>query len=412
MTDRLPWRLRIAHWLRLVAPPGWILVALAAGWLLCEGLYVVTAVYFPDAVDPHRFFGPRDYIILLASLLCGACRVAQTHPAQDREYFGWLLRTPWQRGKPLPLGPVHLVPQDLLLVGLLMLLMLHGATISPASVPLAFLVAYLLQLSYLFWYTGQAWTTYGLAFWLGVVVKLSARSPAAALAAAGLAYLPAAIVLWRSLEKFPWRDEIAWALRFWSRQRDVMRMNMPLQQAGQTALTMPELNSVWPLNVLQHQRLPRVIERREAAAIALLLGWWAYVLWSLIPNRADAAPLALAIVLIAGIVTGGARLITYVSGHSSPITPWGRFWTMRWIIPRHDVVLLTPLAGVLAACGIPILGIALSVPLAAILGIGLATILLINLFGPPRLRRWQLTAPVRLSKPQLTKHPKTGVEEL
>jgi hypothetical protein len=191
-----------------------------------------------------------------------------------------------------------------------------------------------------------------------------------------------------------------------------MRVGTPIEQAGHTAVAMPELTSVWPLSVLHYRRPPRAFEFREAVALALLPGWWAYVLWSLIRDQADAAPLALMIVIVTGTIVSGARVVLYVAGHSSPISLWGRLWTLRWIIPRYDVVLLTPLAGALASYGIPIVGVLMGVPPAAILGIGLATILLINLLGPPRLRHWQLTAPVRLAKPQSTKNAKTGVEEV
>ena len=413
MIGRLSAGRRLILWLRLVWPPAWVLVTIVACWLICEAVYLLVAWQLPGGLEVVQVHSPRDLLIILAAAVCGTIRAATTHPVANRDYYNWLLRTPWERGQPLPLGPVHLVWQDLLLVAGLTLLTLFQPAHSPLFVPLAFLLAYLLQLARLLWCTGEVWTCYGLTFWLGLVVKLAAWSPALALAAAIAAYAPAVAALWHSLAAFPWFKPLGWAMRFWEQQSAAFRGG-PIDFGGRTTPVLPEIAQIWPLGQLHHRRVERLIEPREAIAMALLVGWWAGVLWSLLDFSADpkAANVGLMIAIIGGSVLSGGRLLRYTLGHASPLSPWGRICTLRWIIPEHDIVFVAPLLGFAISTTLPFALLLLGVPAPGILGATLTVVLLINLLFPPRLRKWQLTAPVRLSRPQLAKAANATVEEI
>ena len=107
------------RWLRVTWPPGWALALAALLWagfdggslLLERGLGI--PYYTMDSV--------KEVILGVASLLAAGCatfRVAAFHPAFRPGYRQWLCDTPWTSRKPLPLGPIHLVPQDVLLIAI------------------------------------------------------------------------------------------------------------------------------------------------------------------------------------------------------------------------------------------------------------------------------------------------------
>ena len=103
------------RWLRVVLPhwlwPATILVIVQA---------CVSAYYWRWNGNPWRQpeeLEPLVFLLGLSLLLYGQYRVIAFHPLWRREYFAWLRETPWHRSRPLPLGPVHLVAQDVVIVG-------------------------------------------------------------------------------------------------------------------------------------------------------------------------------------------------------------------------------------------------------------------------------------------------------
>src|SRR5438128_1226149 len=120
----------------LVRPKAMALV-LAAYWgpplFLFAGLMVLYGLY-------PLGFNARPQVPELpqwrSAVLCGAAAIyglwrASMHPAADTAYRAWLATTPWTRGLPLPRGPIQLVMQDIVFLGVLAAMSVSALKISP-----------------------------------------------------------------------------------------------------------------------------------------------------------------------------------------------------------------------------------------------------------------------------------------
>ncbi len=94
------------------------------------------------------------------------------HPVYRSDYRTWLANTPWNASKPLPLGPVHLIPQDLAVLALLLLLM-HTVGRQPLLLIFGFFFAYQLALALTVLIAGERWMAYGLLFALAIALTLA-----------------------------------------------------------------------------------------------------------------------------------------------------------------------------------------------------------------------------------------------
>src|SRR5262249_4966554 len=142
-------------------------------------------------------------VLVIGTVSYAVWRVQAYHPLYQPAYQTWLAATPWTSRQPLPLGPVHLVPQDVLLVGAAVLLgWLYGDRWAQ-HLPQVFLVAYLSYLGTSLFLTGAWPWGYTVAFGLGLAIWLWHDWPASLLAAL-LTYAVAYLGLRRSLAHFPW----------------------------------------------------------------------------------------------------------------------------------------------------------------------------------------------------------------
>ena len=102
----------------------------------------------------------------------GVFRAAAFHPLFRSKYRA-LARTDAVDGrKPLPLGPIHLVWQDAVVLGIVMLA-LHGTLLGRVWALGAFLLAYVGTLGVSFWLTGPWWMGYIVLFGLGLSIRLA-----------------------------------------------------------------------------------------------------------------------------------------------------------------------------------------------------------------------------------------------
>ena len=142
---------RIVARFRLVVPP----ISAAAGVIFAFGLFSIPQVIFghkPAQVgDP-----PARRFLILAAIALGIYRAAAFHPYFRPNYLRWLKMTPWNVRKPLPMGPVELVPEDALGVGLMILL--SAIYPAPRSIELVniFLLSHMICIVATFWRTHAA----------------------------------------------------------------------------------------------------------------------------------------------------------------------------------------------------------------------------------------------------------------
>ncbi|KPK76937.1 MAG: hypothetical protein AMJ79_05030, partial [Phycisphaerae bacterium SM23_30] len=98
-------------------------IVMVVVWFIFLGTNFIDYIIFKGVSLASAFYQIRMLIILFSCGVYGFFRVRSFHPIFNHGYLQWLALSPWRFGKPLPLGPVHLVWVDLAVVGTLTLLM-------------------------------------------------------------------------------------------------------------------------------------------------------------------------------------------------------------------------------------------------------------------------------------------------
>jgi len=194
---------RVLARLRRVAPPRWALFAFLLFYILCEGPVWYLERKLGRLDMPNRF-GPR--ILRGASVLLGAYRLAAFHPYFRPRYLRWLKGTPWTVSKPLPLGPLELVPEDGLALALLALLSANLPDFTALYIINIFLFAHILALISTFLKTGALVHGYCALLFLGFIPQFWRWQWVDFAILTGI-YLLVHEGLGHALRKFPWPTE-------------------------------------------------------------------------------------------------------------------------------------------------------------------------------------------------------------
>lgn len=355
----------------------WTILACAI-LLACEGWIYWSRWYI--GFDVPDLLQLRDKIAMLILAASGLFRIIPRHPVYVLGYRRWLAQTPWRRGKPLPLGPIHLVPQDAIPV-VLVYLVLHDIQVDPWTLPLVFLATYLIALCDSLFATGVWRHGYALAFGLGLAVLFLPDNAPMAFAVTLVLYGVALFGLRHSLDRFPWLDAPG---RPWlKRQKDAYENALLFN-----AVERPHPSKLgWPFGVVGPFDPGEFFRKLDAALLSLLAGWWMYALMSVAP-RHDKAAFAIPVVfgLLYLLVW---RLATYLSQVRSPLSFRARIVTRRWIIPGYDEVFVAPAVAVFF--GILLLSLLDGISVEYYAPATASLILFTLLAGGPSLRRFRLT---------------------
>jgi hypothetical protein len=265
----------------------------------------------------------------------GIYRIAAFHPVVNPNYRAWLEQTPWTPDKPLPCGPLQLVPQDLIVVcGLVALYR------SPSIWMLYFPTIFLVGFS-------------------------------------------------KALRTFPW--DLPW-------QADFQSFKSIGDEEKRRRLG-------WPYDQMKPTEPKRTIPLSDGICLSLLTGW----LWLVVLKHLDPQPRAFLPggVIMATFGFGVVRLAQYALSHRSPISFFGRLFTLRWIIPGYDQIFVAPF--IASAMAVAIQGTAVFLlnprgmrlaanpwPGIAISCLGVTVCLLILLVAGPQLESWRMTGKHRI----------------
>jgi hypothetical protein len=369
------------RWLRTVLPPWRVIGVLLLPFLCMEG----TVLYLQWQIGRPMETHPGIFCLVGAAVYYGWHRAVTFHPALQKGYYQWLTTTPWTSRQRLPLGPIHLVLQDVVIVAGLVLLAWPFHEPQSADVAQGFAIGYLLGLAIGFWRTKDALFAYLLAFDLGLMIRLLSDLPLF-FALALFTYVIGAVGLRQSLARFPWLGE---------HQQDPFPREFP---GDPTPIADRQRSSLgWPFGRLgPRDPKARRIAVRDAVLLSLLLGWWIYVVAYQFPD-ADAQGgfpfLPLFMVLTMAPLH---RLSLYADGYASPLSFWGRVFTGRWIIKGYDQAFVAPLLAGWVGITLPIVLHYLKVPGLYYLPITIGLVLTIILGLGPSLEAWRFTGNHRL----------------
>jgi hypothetical protein len=358
---------------RVVAPSGpWVVV-----WLVLFAAFEGPVLYFERqaGVPLNLRIRPGKLLLIAGAALLGIHRVRTFHPYFQPDYLRWLKSTPWTVRKPLPVGPVELVPEDALAVGGLMLICMTQIQFHSIELVNVFLFSHLIALVGTFWWTGAPGFGYCAALFLGFVPRLW-DSPTIDLAVLTAIYLFVHEGLWRSLARFPWPTE-----GHLSDHNLAMRLE---KEFGPSC--------GWPYDRFHRDvMIAKGIRRSDALLISMLSGWWFYALGAWFSPQ---ILFQFAFMLPASQFF--QRGIHYFRGYASPISFGGRIATFRWIIPGYDQAMLFILLAFLALPTVLSLAAYLGMDPRLAAPVLAALLVLIGLTTPPSLRRWRLTGQHRL----------------
>jgi hypothetical protein len=374
----------LIRWLRLTLPPMGFVVAAVFVLLCAEGFYLWVRCWLeslgPTAEAPSELLKMRNSIAGVAAAAYGVFRAVVYHPFFRSRYRDWLEQTPWTSRQPLPAGPIHLMWQDAVVMGIF-LLSLHGFPLGRIWVLQAFLFAYLGTLGVSFWGTGPWWMGYGILFGLGLVVRLL-MWPFVALDVLAIVYVAAFVGLRTALARFPWPD---------SRIPETLR-----QQFTGNIMARRKWLLGWPYRQMSGVPQEHAVRPRDGILAPLLAAWW---VWALASHSSDpTAPVPVLSFIYATFVSLFARLLVYVGSCRPPISLWGRIATGRLIIPGYDYVFVAPLCTLLvAAIGVTLAFMARMKYSTITFPLAMAAVLIVALNMGPSFRSWHLTGHHRIA---------------
>lgn len=362
----------INQW-KQVLPNKFVVLVFAVFYVLTyrlDYLFIRLGAEVPPEV---RFI--RLSLLAGASVLYGLCRVRGFHPFYNRQYLRWLSLTPWTFAKPLPLGPIHLIWVDLLVMTIMTLLAYIEGVFHPALPALAFLAVYLTLLAVSL--QGEQ-----IAFLVAYIVLAPFaiyphRHASIALVVLVGIYVVLYFGLRQQLKGFPWNTG------YWKSD--------PIEQFRKQALSKGVIG--WPARMLRAYEPSISCDLPNALFTSVIVTWWLHVIRWVVDKPYDLRLLA----IITMFVFFGRLLAYRVCGYWPPISFLGRVFTLRWIIPGHDKIYVAPICIILVSVG--------AVHAADALGLGpiwqfeLAVFLMVflALALPPTLKDWRLTGQHRIA---------------
>lgn len=388
----------LSFYSRAVWPPASLLALFVAVYGICEGAFWLLELLDPYPVgnlsDLPEFMNFRAStlggILGAAAGLHALVRLWRFHPACHRAYADWLKSSPWTADKPLPLGPIHPVWQDAMVIGVLTAIAAWHAQANPALPVKIFGLAYLGGMTFLL-ANIRGWSScVVLGFlWPALLVLPGVEGVSAMVIIAAMI-----VVVWyehrKSLRAFPWENLIK-ATR---PDDSILQMELRIGGLSGTPATGSGTNVGWPFQVLSPKAEYRGISTLNSFLLSLLIGWWSFCFI----KRLDAEPHP-ELILFFALIAAACRLTIYCPRLAPSFNLWGRITSGKIIVPGFDKVLLTPLAAVLLAIigGMIIRRSGSWYPVVESGVIGL--ILYVLLSGGPRLRNWTLTGRHRFRSP-------------
>jgi hypothetical protein len=363
----------------------------------------------PDCLD-YCFRGDAAKVILvLTAVVYAVYRITVFHPIFRPAYSKWLASTPWRAGRPLPVGPVHLVPQDAFLGALALAL---TATLSGSGAVLVlecFLIPYVSLLALALAFTEEWAAAYCIAVGLGGLV-LAAPRDEFILGVAALCYVAGWIGLWRSLRRFPWSFDLASQVVRQLNELNTGRRIPDPDPSNERSKERYGTGLGWQYDLLSPKLQERPVSCIQGCMLSALAAWWVYVCAFKIWNAAVTnnyltveehhanVNTGLTVILVAGAsIMAMVRILIYrFPERFQPISLWGRFRTGRWVIPGFDRIFVAPVLIIATAVGAPrtLLDWGYNGPVAHAIGFGLAVA--VALMVGPTATQWALTGKYRM----------------
>jgi hypothetical protein len=338
----------------------------------------------------------RIVVLGFAAAAYALFRLWRFHPACNSAYSAWLEMSPWTANRPLPLGPIHLVWQDAVVVGVLAAVAKWRTDMNPFIPLIAFAMTYLCGLNLLLAFTRRWASCQTLGFLWPALMLPGARGWPGIAALAGIV-----IVLWQgtraSLRAFPHGFMQGFSRTSGSLLSSLLQAEIRIPGARSSTLATSSKEIGWPYLALSPKIDLPSVSTKTSFLLGLLFGWWTFCL-----SLAFEGAIPREMILVMGAVIAVIRLLIYCANVAPPFDIWGRFTSGRLILPEFDRVFLTPLGVILlAVVGAGLMRRIDSGAQAAVGACVVGVIWFALLAGGPSLRNWFLTGQHRYRAPRL-----------
>jgi hypothetical protein len=336
----------------------------------------------------------RAAILGTAAAFYALYRLWRFHPACNLGYTAWLKSSPWTPRKPLPLGPVHPVWQDAVVLGVLSAFARWHAHMDPALPVMVFGLVYLVAMILLLALTRTWIPCLLLGFiWPAPALPVMRGWPTLGIIAALVA------VIWyghrKSLRAFPWKRTglILPESGRHNQRQSVMEMQIRIELPS-NAPAVRASNLGWPFAWLSPKFECNSVSTSTSFFVSALFGWWAYC--AIVGFEIESSPAA---ILLFAAFAALLRFGIYCPGLGPSFNLWGRLASGRIIVPGFDQVVVTPLLVIALAIagGVAIRHFGSWYPVASACVVGLLWFTLLS--GGPTMRKWILTGQHRYRPP-------------
>lgn len=279
--------------------------------------------------------------LVIAAAILGIART-KVHPAFNAGYLRWLRSTPWTYGTRLPLGPVLMSWQDIVVVGVLVALALPGHRLNPMWAPVAFVAGYSI-VSLVPFLSDQLDLRLPMLFVIGFLANKAWPNPGLILGLALALLLVITLGLRSSLKRF--------------HELPVHRMDSIVNGPMIVSEPNPErrlevskdVGTYYDLLDCSPPKGMSVSGKAFCIGIFGLIGYLAYLAHRSEEYR-EISAIGSAIVLT--FILAFFALIRWAMYRGyPPISLWGRIKTGRLIVPRIDRVFIVPLLAVIGGLG-------------------------------------------------------------
>jgi hypothetical protein len=365
---------------RMLLPPSGYIVAYILIYLIASLPVILAgpAVNNPAFDQTMRY--PPILVHFVGLMAYGMYRAGSFHPFFRVGYRQWLETTPWTLGKPLPVGPAHLVWEDVVIVAAMGLPEWLPGDVHPLASYCVAIGGYLLSLSISFSQTGAWGYQFAVLFGVGLALRLWRERPEVYASAALVSYLVGLIGLRRSLRHWPW-------------------VNLKPIDLNQQVNAIKATMLGWPFDKLgpRNEPPPRPLDGWGKLFTALVAGWWCYVLEHVVPDPGGQFMMVRGAVMNISLFMISIRLTTTIAGYAPPISLAGRIARFRPLIPSYDQIFLTPIAAALAVTLGPGALEHAAIPRDVAIAVCATLALMALWLGGPERQTWQLTARHRVT---------------
>jgi len=392
MKRRLPFHTN-AVW----PPLGWVVVFGLTYAMLDGGLWIIerSAPSLNGQLSGMpEITNIRAGILGVAAAFYALYRLWRFHPACNSGYAAWLKSSPWTPHQPLPLGPVHPIWQDAVVLGVLTALARWHARVAPALPVEVFGLTYLVAMTVVLACT-RTWIP---CLLLGFIWPAPALPVMRGWATVGIIAALVAVIWYghrRCLHAFPWRQtELNQSD---SRRADERKSLMEKEIRIDIPINAPTVRASslgWPFLWLSPKVECNSVSTSTSFFVSTLIGWWTYC--AMVGFEIESCPAA---ILFVAALAAMIRFAIYCSGLGPSFNLWGRLASGRIIVPGFDQVAVTSLIVLaLATAGGVAIGYSGSwYPMATACVVGVLCFVL--LAGGPTMRKWILTGQHRYRSP-------------